>query len=82
MVVVDVDGVDREDHVDHDVDDVDAALKEGNLVKGYDSEAPTMYVFKKKAPYIEYIRSILTCGIWVGLISVLIIGIIRVIRKR
>lgn len=61
--------------------DVDAALLAGDLVEGYDSDDPTMYVFKKNAPHMEYIRSTLTLGIWTGLVSVLVLSIIRVIRK-
>ena len=61
--------------------DVDAALEAGNLVEGYDSEDPTMYVFKKNAPHMEYIRSTLTCGLLAGLISVLILSVIRALRK-
>ena len=62
--------------------DVDAALEAGDLVEGYNSEDPTMYVFKKNAPHIEYIRSTITIGVWAGLISVLIISIIRAAGKR
>ncbi|WP_026498331.1 hypothetical protein [Butyrivibrio sp. WCD2001] len=62
--------------------DVDAALAAGDLVVGYDSEDPTMYVFKKSAPHMEYIRSTLTFGIWAGLIAALIISVIGSARKR
>ena len=61
--------------------DVDAALAEGNLVEGYDSDDPTMYVFKKNAPHMEYIRSTITCGLLAGLISILILSVIRALRK-
>ncbi|WP_026526717.1 hypothetical protein [Butyrivibrio sp. VCD2006] len=61
--------------------DVEAALEAGDLVEGYDADDPTMYVFKKKAPHMEYIRSTITCGIWAGLICVLILSIIRTFRK-
>ncbi len=63
-------------------EEVDLALAEGNIVEGYNPEDPTMYVFKKKAPHMEYIRSIISCGLWAGLISVLLISVIRVIRKE
>ena len=63
-------------------EDISAALAEGNLVEGYSADDPTMYVFKKKAPHMEYIRSIITCGLWSGLISVFVISIIKVFRKR
>ena len=62
--------------------DIDAAIAEGNLVEGYSPEDPTMYVFKKKAPHMEYIRSIVSCGLWAGLLSVLLISILRAKGKR
>ncbi len=63
-------------------EDVDAALAKGDLVEGYDSNDPTMYVFKKTAPHMEYIRSIITCGFFAGIICVLLFSIIGLIRKR
>ncbi|WP_408069986.1 hypothetical protein [Butyrivibrio sp. JL13D10] len=62
--------------------DIETALVAGDLVEGYSPEDPTMYVFKKKAPHMEYIRSIVSCGLWAGMISILLISIIRAVRKR
>lgn len=62
--------------------DIDAAISKGDLVEGYNPKDPTMYVFKKKAPHMEYIRSIISCGILAGLISVLLLSIISITRKR
>ncbi len=68
-------------NIEMTMQDVNTALAEGNLVEGYDEEDPTMYVFKKKAPHMEYIRSALTCGVFSGLILVLLISIIGAFRK-
>ncbi|WP_026524805.1 hypothetical protein [Butyrivibrio sp. MB2005] len=62
--------------------DVDAALAKGDIVEGYHSSDPTMYIFKKTAPHMEYIRSVITCGFFAGIICVLIFSIGRFIRKR
>ena len=63
-------------------EDVDAAIAKGAIVEGYDASDPTMYIFKKSAPHMEYIRSIITCGFFAGTICVLIFSICRIIRKR
>ncbi|WP_029323286.1 hypothetical protein [Butyrivibrio sp. AE3004] len=63
-------------------EDVDAAIESGNLVEGYDQNDPTMYVFKKNAPHMEYVRSTVTCGIFSGLILVFIISAIGLSVKK
>ncbi len=48
-------------------EDVEAAISVGDLVIGYDSEDPTMYVFKGKAPLMEHYRGTISSGVLMGL---------------
>ena len=62
--------------------EVNAAIANGDIVLGYDSSNPTMYIFGKSATGMEHYRGVVTTGMLFGLIAVILANIFILIRKK
>ncbi len=63
-------------------EDAAAAEDNGDIVIGYDSSDPTMYVFKKGAPIMEHYRGTVTSGALAGLAASVLVVVISSLKKK
>ena len=61
---------------------VQQLIKEGNIVKDYEGEKVPMYPYIGNTVHIEYVRMLISTGLWTGMLIITATAAVRIRRSR